>query len=207
MPASTSAGAAATASVRSRTSVTSTLLDVPRLRPVDDLAHQEHEPLEVRIAQRSQCVERNGLPCLIESVEHLEAELCRNDVNDAAVLRVTAPLGKPEPDDAVDQRARRAERALLHARDLVHGRARRGLGGGPKLLEGADLMPGHGAELALQLLGNAGHEPALEATDVPEEQIGKLIATTAGVVVPGLAGALGGRCLAQAMPRKCSMDE
>src|SRR5580700_2638245 len=128
MPSSTGARTAVDESGRSRTSVMCTFLAVSRLRPEDDLAHQENELFELRVVERSQRLERDGLPRLVESVEHAQPELRWNDVDDPAILSVADALGEAEADHAIDERARRAERALLHPGDLVHRQPGGGVG-------------------------------------------------------------------------------
>src|SRR5580700_2230802 len=141
MPSPAGATTTAGASGRSRTSVMCFFLAVSRLRPVDDLAHQENELLELGVVERGERLERDGFPRLVESVEHPQPELRRNDVDDPAILRVADALGEAEADHAIDKRARRAERALLHACDLVHRQPGGRFGRRAKLLERDDLIP------------------------------------------------------------------
>src|SRR5580700_3219919 len=178
MPSSAGATTTAGASARSRTSVMCFFLAVSRLRPVDDLAHQENELLELRVVEWGERLERDGLPRLIESVEHPQPELRGNDVDDPAILRVADALGESETDHAIDERARGAERALLHARDLVHRCPGRRFRCSTKLFERNDLMPRDGTELASQLLGDARHQATLDTADAAEEQVRELVATS-----------------------------
>src|SRR5450432_2519708 len=151
-------GATAATSVRSRTSVMRSLACVCVIPAVDDLAHEAHQHLEIVVAQRRQRFKRHDLARSMEPVEYLDTERGRRDVNGPAVLRVMTTLGEPEADHAIGGCARRTQCALLHARDLVHGRT---AGRGAQLLQRTDLVPGDRPELARQLFRHAGHEPAL----------------------------------------------
>jgi len=117
----------------------------------------------------------------MEPVEYLDTERGRRDVNGPAVLRVMTTLGEPEADHAIDECARRTQCALLHARDLVHGRT---AGRGAQLLQRTDLVPGDRPELARQLFRHAGHEPALQTADVTEQGFGGPVPADDGSIEP-----------------------